>query len=244
MYWVYLSPHLDDVSFSCGGLVWEQTRAGHTVEIWTLCAGDPPPGPFSSFAHSLHTRWKTGREAVAQRRMEDAASCACLHAGCRHWSVPDCIYRTDAQGVHLYASEAAIFGPLHASESELVEQLAGQFSQALPAQAEVVVPIGVGQHVDHRLMRAVSDRLSRPLWYYAEVPYIFTAPDQLDRLSQRGWERVVTPLAEQAVDAWADAFAAHASQMSTFWGDRETTRAVLSSYARLAGGAPLWRSVR
>jgi hypothetical protein len=68
---IYLSPHLDDVTLSCGGLVWEQVQAGEQVEIWTICAGDPPPGALSPYAEELHHRWGYGIEAIAERRIED-----------------------------------------------------------------------------------------------------------------------------------------------------------------------------
>jgi len=53
MNWIYISPHLDDVAFSSGGLVWEQSNAGEQVGIWTIFAGDPPVGPLSDFAEKL-----------------------------------------------------------------------------------------------------------------------------------------------------------------------------------------------
>ena len=66
MEWIYLSPHFDDIAYSCGGLVWEQVNSGQMVSIWTICAAYPPPGPLSSFASILHERWGTGREAITR----------------------------------------------------------------------------------------------------------------------------------------------------------------------------------
>ena len=73
MRWIYLSPHFDDVVLSCGGLIWEQTHSGITVEIWTICAGNPPAGPISEYAMGMHKIWKTGsaQETVELRRIED-----------------------------------------------------------------------------------------------------------------------------------------------------------------------------
>src|SRR6266508_5878097 len=94
MRWIYLSPHFDDVVLSCGGMVWEQTQAGHKVEAWTICAGAPGPGePISDFARQLHTRWGTGPEAVPVRRAEDDAALHLLGSESRYWDLPDCIYR-------------------------------------------------------------------------------------------------------------------------------------------------------
>ena len=53
---VYLSPHLDDAVLSCGGMIHRQAQAGERVVVVTVCAGDPPPGPLSDFARSLHER--------------------------------------------------------------------------------------------------------------------------------------------------------------------------------------------
>ena len=48
--WIYLSPHFDDAVLSCGWLIWQQAQAGQRVEIWTVCAGEIPPGPLTPFA--------------------------------------------------------------------------------------------------------------------------------------------------------------------------------------------------
>ena len=68
MEWIFISPHLDDIALSCGGLVWELAHAGDQVSIWTICAGEPPVAPLSPFAESLHDRWQTGAEATQRRR--------------------------------------------------------------------------------------------------------------------------------------------------------------------------------
>ena len=131
MQWIYISPHLDDVALSCGGLVWEQTQSGDQVGIWTVCAGDPPPGPFSAFAQSLHNRWGNSRAAIEERRNEDIISCTFLGASYRHFDIPDCIYRRTeihpgepgASAEFLYPSEESLFGPLHPADETLITTL-------------------------------------------------------------------------------------------------------------------------
>jgi len=71
--WIYLSPHLDDAALSCGGLLWEQSQAGDEVAVWSICAGDPPPGRLSPFARSLQARWGTGSRSAAERRLGELA---------------------------------------------------------------------------------------------------------------------------------------------------------------------------
>ena len=57
--WIFLSTHFDDVVLSAGGMVWELVKRGEHVEIWTICAGDPPfDKPLSDYAQMLHIFWK------------------------------------------------------------------------------------------------------------------------------------------------------------------------------------------
>ncbi len=112
LHWIYLSPHLDDAALSCGGLIWEQTRAGEQASIWTICAGDAPDAQLSPFAESLHLRWQAGPQAADERRLEDLRSCERLNASCKHFSLPDCIYRRSSSSHdYFYDSEQAIFWP-------------------------------------------------------------------------------------------------------------------------------------
>jgi len=244
MSWIYLSPHFDDVVLSCGGLIWEQTQASETVSIWTVCAGEPPSEPFSSFAESLHTRWEAGDQAVKRRRQEDIAACARISACPRHLAVPDCIYRytlADEARQFLYDSEDALFGPLHPAEQELVSQLTREFSVSLPADAEMVSPLSLFGHVDHRLTRSAAEGLGRSLWYYADYPYVMKTMDQIESLRQAGWQEILFPVSQAGLTAWQEAVAAHQSQISTFWPDLEAMYAEVREYCEMFGGAILWR---
>jgi hypothetical protein len=93
--WVFLSPHFDDVALSVGGLVWELIARGDRVDIWTICAGDPPYGKdLTDYARMLHIFWELGEDDVPYaRNLEDVACCRLLGAGYRRYTVPDCIYR-------------------------------------------------------------------------------------------------------------------------------------------------------
>ena len=68
MRWIYLSPHFDDAVLSCGGLIRAQSQEGLAVEIWTIFAGDPPPGPLSEFALKIHARQNQEPELPRYRR--------------------------------------------------------------------------------------------------------------------------------------------------------------------------------
>ncbi|MBN2548244.1 MAG: PIG-L family deacetylase [Anaerolineales bacterium] len=265
MHWIYLSPHLDDVVLSCGGLVWEQTRLDQPVDIWTICAGDPPEGPLSPFAQELHARWQTPRDAAQQRRQEDIASCGVLSAGYFHFSIPDCIYRrshretsrlrdlagaghADTEELFLYASEQALFSPVHPSEKRLVRKLTKDLVRTLPTGAEVVCPLALGGHVDHRLTRQVVEGLSQSgaklisPWYYADYPYVLRMPEYAENLLREGWQAVLHPISPAGLDAWGQGVAAHQSQISSFWPSVESMHAALREYWVAQGGIYLWKA--
>jgi LmbE family N-acetylglucosaminyl deacetylase len=266
MDWIYLSPHFDDVVFSCGGLLWEQAQAGDTISIWTVCAGEPLPGPFSQFAQMHHLRWESGEQAVAQRKLEDQLACQRVGATYHYLPVPDCIYRRPGEDYfrkkparkagrhtqpppsggpdeHLYTSLEAILGPLRAEEDGLVGQLSAELARTLPADRQLVCPLALGGHADHRLTRCAAEALNasrRPGWYYADFPYVLDSTAQVAELQSSGWQCTTRSVSPAGVEAWYEAMVAHKSQISTFWQDLGELRAALGGYIAQNGGATLW----
>jgi LmbE family N-acetylglucosaminyl deacetylase len=243
MKWVYLSPHLDDAAFSCGGLAWEQVQAGQSVEIWTICAGDPPEGPLPAFAQELHARWKTGPEASTARRAEDLAACAQLGVSARHFAWPDCIYRRlPGSGKPLIHERDELFQPLNPAEAGLIEEVANRLARELPARARLVSPLAMGGHVDHRLARAAAEHLSRPLWYYADFPYVVGDNLKLEQWLGEDWRPLRRAISAAGLSAWQAAVAAHASQMSSFWASPAEMRSAIQQYALHLAGSSIWRA--
>jgi LmbE family N-acetylglucosaminyl deacetylase len=242
MNWVYLSPHLDDVVLSCGGLLWEQAKSGMVVQILTVCAGDPPTMELSSFARQLHARWKTGLEAVAKRRFEDILSCKVLGVDHIHLDVPDCIYRHDRYGKALYNSNDALFGALDASEKFLVNRLIGEISDHLLPETQLVSPLAIGNHVDHQLVRMAAEKMDVKLRYYADYPYIMSNPNRVSDYVKSTWLMEQYPITDAGVKSWISAIAAHKSQISTFWSGMSEMSKSIYRYKKLKNGVCLWRA--
>lgn len=241
MHWIYLSPHLDDAAFSCGGLIWEQIGRGDRVEIWTVCAGDPPKDGLSPFAAEIHERWQTGLNGPAHRREEDRLSCRILGAEPRHFSLGDCIYRRSPRdGSWLYTAEEHLFGDIHPEEEQLVATLADELDGEMPAQASLVAPLTIGGHVDHRLVRRAAERIDRPLAYYVEFPYAIWFGEIPEALIQ-GLRAGNQTVSERGLEAWVASAVAHASQISSFWLSQEDMEADLGRFAQRQGGVQLWQ---
>ncbi len=242
MPWIYLSPHFDDAALSCGGLVWEQAKQNEMVSIWTVCAGEPPSSELSPFARELHDRWELDHNAPAQRRIEDQNSCQRLGASSRYFSTPDCIYRRNpASGEYLYASEAALNSALQAGDGQVIQSLQVELKQCLDPSAELVSPLGLGNHVDHQLARRAAEGLDRPLWYFADFPYVLRNTTFGEQLEREGWSSRLFPITEDGLAAWVDSISAHASQVSTFWANDLAMRQVVADYLNSSGGIRLWR---
>jgi len=240
MNWVYLSPHFDDAVYSCGGLIWEQTRAGDTVEIRTICAGEPQPGPLPPFAAELHERWGSP-QAVSVRREEDQEACQIVGAGQRLGNIPDCIYRflPDGQPV-IHVNEDLFAAPLE-QEKDRIYALSRDLLAALPAGARLVAPLTLGGHVDHRLVRAAAEMLGLPLRYYADFPYVAREQPVIEPHLPPGVVLRLYPVSPDGLAAWQRAVAAYRSQISTFWVDEPALYADMQAYLRSTGGnARLW----
>ena len=238
MNWIYLSPHFDDVALSVGGLLWEQSQAGEQVSIWTICGGDLPRGEFSSFAEGLHKRWETGAESISIRRAEDKESCRLLGAESVHFSIPDCIYRRSPKSnKHLYGSEQALWIPVHPDEEPLVTQITAEMSKKLQPNTQVVCPMTLGKHVDHRLTRMAAERMELPLLFYADYPYVL-ATQNLPELDKP--PSIHASISNQALEFWQKAVAAHQSQISSFWANLDEMRVAIQEFSQLMDGIKLF----
>ncbi|GAP15369.1 uncharacterized protein, LmbE homolog [Longilinea arvoryzae] len=240
-HWIFLSPHLDDAVLSCGGMIWQQIQAGGRVEIWTVCAGEPPAGPPPEFAVQIEKRWRTGTQSVAARRAEDIAACERLGVQAVHLDLPDCIYRRLPDGSPLVNGEEDLWQPLPDTELPRVDELAGLLARCLPTRCRLAAPLSMGDHIDHRLVRTAALKLKRAIHFYADFPYAAHSNMNLRSYIQSDWRRERFTVSEAALDAWQSAVACYASQLSSFWSGKDEMRAALRRYSQQGGGSLLFR---
>ena len=195
MRWIYLSPHLDDAVLTAGGLIYEQTKSGAPVEIWTCMCGYPSEGEYSPFAELLHMQWgfASAQESVRLRRQEDRNAAARVGAGVLHFDFLDCIYRRGANGDWLYDD---IYVPPHEDDADLISRIAEAVSARLRRDDVLVCQLSVGSHVDHVLVRQAAELLRRPLLYAADIPYFFYKPHELESKAA-GMQESVHPVTEE-----------------------------------------------
>lgn len=223
---LFLSPHLDDAVFSCGGTIHQLTARGEPVTVLTIMAGDPPdPLPDTPIVADLHRRWQAGYNPVIARRAEDQAACQLLDAGFIHLPIGDCVYRTAQRGnetLALYPDEDSLWGDIHPDDPAPAALRAA----AVPIPASLYVPLGGRHHVDHRIVRDWGLWLGRQypaaaLFLYEEYPYESDATMELERAlvfyESRNLSQMSRQLGEADVAARLGAMACYQSQISTFW---------------------------
>jgi len=239
MRWIYLSPHFDDAVLSCGGLIWEQAQAGMPVEIWTIFAADPPPGPLSEFAKENHALWGVngGREIVAMRRDEDREAARLVGAKLVHFDFTDCIYRRSPEGEYLY--NESVFDPPHPSDRDLPGQIAKALEPRLRAEDVVACPLTLGGHVDHVLVRQAAESLRMAQYYYADVPYVVKYPQTLDPMIAE-LQSEFFAISEAGFLAWLKGVRAYKSQLSSLYDNQEVLEGALHAYWEGQRGIRLW----
>ena len=238
-HWIFLSPHLDDVALSCGGLAWDLSRQGCRVEVWTLMAGLPPDENFSTFAQQNHHAWgMSGKAAIRMRRAEDAVACRILGVKRRHFDWLDAIYRRDpSTGAPAVTSNAALFGAQ--PEAWLVDEIAALLHREIPGDAQVVFPLGIGDHVDHLAVTQAAQGLLQKIYYYADYPYILKRPNW-PALKRGSLTKIPWFLNEDALQHWVEAVLAYPSQITAFWEEPSLVPLAYRNYLA-GGGGRLWQ---
>jgi len=240
---LFLSPHLDDVVLSCGGLLQQQARQGLSPLVLTCFAGVPDYRMLSSFAEGQHRRWGQPEDPVRDRRAEDAAALDSLGVAHEHWPYLDCIYRLRSGSKEfLYASEEALFGEVDPSETALAQDLARRLRRRFErAGLLVYAPLSAGAHVDHQLVRMAAQQLQESgysITCYEDYPYSESPGELTVALNQ--WtdslKPFVVPLSQEDVEAKVSAIRLYSSQVSVLFGGEQFVSLRVTSYSRLVGG--------
>ena len=221
---VIISPHFDDGVFSCGGTASKLTAAGHSVLVITMMGGlfhgELPDTPILA---DLHRRWRAGEDPLRQRQIEDERASRALGVDFMHVPLPDCVYRL-AGDLALYPSEESLFADVHRADYA-PRLLRGIQIPELETAKRVYLPLGVGHHVDHQIvrdwgltqMREVPDPSA--LRFYVEFPY-----SKADRSTEAALATLNLKLeaadrvfGDEEMRAKIQAIACYDSQISTFW---------------------------
>ncbi len=238
MRWIYISPHLDDAVLSAGGLIYEQTRAGLDVEIWTMMCGFPPTDELSPYAQVMHYEWgiPDAADVINARRKEDVIAAGIVGAKTVHFDFLDCIYRRGENGNWLYSY---VFVPPHEDDEGLPARIAEAVSARLQPADQLVVQFGLGSHVDHVLVRRALELIQHPILYAADIPYLFRHPDELAP-QIAGMKAKTHRITDSGLRSWLEASAVYESQIGSLFDSPEMMQAQFQQYWSETMGIRLW----
>ena len=141
-----VSPHADDVVFSCGGSVARDVASGRRVIVVTVFNSESRPG----------------------RNADDRQAVEGLGAEFQVLGLDHAAWRGPR-----YRRLEGLLRPIGAPERGMVREVRAGLSALLPADAELILPLGAGGHVDHQICHEAGRLLVEPgrLWFYEDMPY-------------------------------------------------------------------------
>lgn len=201
---IILSAHLDDAILSLGGWIADQTRkSDKVIIIWTIFCGTPPDKP---------------KENYEARIAENRVAVDLVGAGHYEAMFPDAFER----------GHATVNEPIDPSKDEFVADLLIEHLKTnINPETRILVPLAVGEHNDHVLLRHCAEQLKIPLIYYIDFPYIDYVPEGLI-LATKGLVKHAVTVSPMGLEKWIDGVMAYESQK--FYPDPAITRAKIVEY--------------
>ena len=241
MRYIYFSPHLDDAVFSCGGIIAQQVAQGKSVEVWSFFTADPPRTDLTPFAKILHKRWGKSGNPYQVRRKEDMDACTLLSVNFRHFRFLDCIYRR-YPGSHtpVVKKTADLFKPVCEKETELLTVITHTLRQHLDPDDVIILPLGVGSHIDHLLVKNLAGDLENERLYYPDYPYAAKIKSINDLTLPQDAVKYHYLLTGAELRLWQKSAGCYQSQVSSFWKSAEEMKADIARYAFSLVGSTIW----
>jgi LmbE family N-acetylglucosaminyl deacetylase len=243
---LFVSPHLDDIALSCGGLVRRLSSRGQRVVIATVCTADRSAGQLlSAAAQHVHWEWQLGDDQpYAIRRKEDEAGCKVLGAEPAHLGLLDAIYRHDSASEPLYTRNF-IGGQVAEHDWQyFFPKVKAALQPWIRSAQQVYAPLSIGGHVDHVLVRQAIEELAEDaqVTYYEDYPYAGKT-DWQDSGVTMGLAPALLPLAQDEIEARILAISQYPSQMFALFEQSENMPAKVRHYVGQAGGERYWKPI-
>lgn len=219
---LFISPHLDDVAFSCGGALIKRADEGWRTILLTVFTRSVMPVSGFALACQLDKGLSAEIDYMALRRTEDIEFARLAGAAkVEHLDFREAPHRG-------YESAAGLFAGINAGDDawrEVAEVLTNFDAD------EIYAPQALGDHVDHlQTARAVVHRdfAGRVLWY-RDMPYASRQSVQRGSVSRAPEHEAVVDVSAM-LDRKIDACAAYRTQIPFQFGDVGEMGSVLRTF--------------
>jgi LmbE family N-acetylglucosaminyl deacetylase len=169
---VFVSPHLDDAVFSCGGTIAKLVSEGPVLVL----------NVFSGYPADVNR----GTVVITQKRYEEEAKAASL-LGFK----PECLDEVDAALRHdVYRAPAKLFRPPVAEDMRRLPMTSAKIDDYLSRiqYDSIYLPLAIGWHVDHVLCHLATRHLhyQANTLFYQDAPYCLIPNATQYRLRELG----------------------------------------------------------
>ena len=222
---LFLSPHLDDVAFSCGATVAKLARDGRAVVATMFTASVAAPRGFA-LACQTDKGLSADVDYMAVRRAEDAEAAAALGAEAWWLDFPEAPHRGYGSAAELFAG-VKLNDDIHESLTDRLEEF---WEEVRPDW--VFAPLGLGDHADHlQLIHSVCEFVSGDdtIWY-RDAPYAIRNPAAEPSAPVAGRSGFALPIGAHLA-AKLDACAAYRTQLAFQFGGEAAMREKLTAFA-------------
>lgn len=230
MRYLIISPHLDDAVLSCGEFMKKVIMNHHCLTIVTVFTGSPDPELLSSPAKEFHQMCGLGVDAVAVRKREDERAMCLFRTDFFHLGFLEALYRMDNSGGWIYPSLDALYQQGLEKESDTIIALKGKLELFIGQADRVFVPFGLGNHIDHRIVRRAAEELmgqkaGNKLFLYEDIPYVCKDFDK-DWIYDlaNGYRAVLYEINEEEWRVKMQAVNCYESQLYMLWDTPEQMR--------------------
>ena len=171
---LFISPHLDDVAFSCGGTLARLAAGGWRTILCTVFTKSVPHPKGFALACQLDKGLSPDIDYMKLRRVEDCRAARILNAAeVLHLSFTEAPHRG-------YESAAELFAEVK-KDDEIWKSIAEHLAllNDIHHPDLIFAPQGLGDHVDHRqTIRAVCESsAAEKICRYRDTPYAIRQPE-------------------------------------------------------------------
>jgi LmbE family N-acetylglucosaminyl deacetylase len=229
---LFLSPHLDDAVFSCGGLAARLADSGWRTVLATVFTATVLPVTGFALACQLDKGLTAEVDYMALRRTEDREAAAILgFAEVRWLNLPEAPHRG-------YHSAPALFQDVLANDSIATMLTASLIDLAGQVRPDLtLVPQALGNHVDHQVVVAAAKHVfgTAQCAYYRDTPYAIRQPDAAPSPQVPSGSVVIVPI-DSAMPRKVAAAQAYATQVNFQFQDPAALGRSLHAFALSEGG--------
>lgn len=176
-----LSPHLDDAILSAGSLLYSLRGKANINVINVFTKAHAGPYTFSAKKYLKSTGFINAEELYMSREKEDLRAMSQINAKSTNLGIVDGIFRKKKNKIfldsivpelgHIYPTYRFHVSKSVSKDDYAPSQLINRLKKIINQDALVLVPLGVGNHVDHVIVRKVCEKLFSNIIYYADFPY-------------------------------------------------------------------------